>query len=206
MPRTDPDDRDAEARWLALHRALVPDLYRVVSRRVGADRALAEDVVQDVWLRALGAWQRGGVPADPGAWLCTAAFNLLRNHYRDRRAREAFDAATLAAAEATPDGTERAALVQWGLARLAGKDAALLAARHFDARSLAELAADHGLSERAVEGRLRRARAKLAHVLRRHGAAPDEWLQMSGATPEARLQTNRATPEAWLEGNEGDAR
>jgi RNA polymerase sigma factor (sigma-70 family) len=176
MPTTPTREGDTEARWLALHRELVPDLYRAVSRRVGADRALAEDLVQDAWLRALGAWTRDRVPADPGAWLRTAAFNLLRNHYRDVRASQAFDAANLAAAEAAPDGTERAALVQWGLARVRAADAELLTARHFDGRSLAELAAARGLTERAVEGRLRRARAAFAKVLRRNGAAPEAWL------------------------------
>lgn len=177
MPRNPTHDTENEARWLALHRALVPDLYRSVSRRVGADRALAEDLVQGAWLRAIGAWHRGGEPADPGAWLRTAAFNLLRNHYRAERASEVFDAAHLAAAEASPDGAERAALVQWGLARVRAADAELLTARHFDGRSLAELAAAHGLSERAVEGRLRRARGALAKVLRRSGAAPEDWLE-----------------------------
>lgn len=176
MPTTPTRERDTEAHWLALHRELVPDLYRAVSRRVGADRALAEDLVQDTWLRAIGAWHRSGLPADPGAWLRTAAFNLLRNHYRDQRATEVFDAATVAAAEAAPDGAEHAALVQWGLARLRSADAELLTGRHFDGRSVAELAAARGLTERAVEGRLRRARAALAQVLRRNGAAPEAWL------------------------------
>jgi RNA polymerase sigma-70 factor (ECF subfamily) len=171
-----PHDRDTETRWLALHGELVPDLYRAVSRRVGADRALAEDLVQEAWLRAIGAWHRDGVPVDPGAWLRTAAFNLLRNHYRDQRATEVFDDSTVAAAEATPDGAERAALVQWGLARVKATDAELLTARHFDGRTLAELAQTRGLSERAVEGRLRRARLALANVLRHNGAAPEAWL------------------------------
>jgi RNA polymerase sigma-70 factor (ECF subfamily) len=180
MPRTPTDDRDAEARWLELHRELVPDLYRAVSRRVGADRALAEDLVQETWLRAVRTWHRGDVPVDPGAWLRTAAFNLLRNHYRDQRAAESLDATTIAAAEADPDGAERAALVQWGLARLRGTDAELLTARHFDGDSLEALANARGLTERAVEGRLRRARAALAKVLRRQGLEPDTWLETEG--------------------------
>jgi RNA polymerase sigma factor (sigma-70 family) len=175
MPTTPTRERNTEAHWLALHREFVPDLYRAVSRRVGADRALAEDLVQDTWLRALGAWTRDRVPNDPGAWLRTAAFNLLRNHYRAQRASEVFDDNTVAAAEATPDGAERAALVQWGLARVRAADAALLTARHFDGQTLAELARTRGLSERAVEGRLRRARIALAKVLRHNGAAPEAW-------------------------------
>ena len=45
--------------WLRLHRELVPELFRCVSRRVGADRTLAEDLVQETWLRALETWRKG---------------------------------------------------------------------------------------------------------------------------------------------------
>lgn len=171
VPR--PED---EAHWLALHRAHVPDLYRAVSRRVGADRALAEDLVQDAWLRAIGAWARRGVPRDPGAWLRTTAFNLLRKHYRRMPRAEAFDAEAIAAAEGASDEAERAALLQWGLARMRAEDAELLTARHLDGRSLAELARASGRTERAIEGRLRRARSALAKALRGSGAAPEAWL------------------------------
>ncbi|MCZ6745105.1 MAG: sigma factor-like helix-turn-helix DNA-binding protein, partial [Alphaproteobacteria bacterium] len=43
----------------------------------------------------------------------------------------------------------------------------LLEAFHFEGKSVAEIAAEHGVSERAVEGRLRRARAKLRKKLDR---------------------------------------
>jgi RNA polymerase sigma-70 factor (ECF subfamily) len=43
--------------------------------RVTRDIDLAEECVQDAYARALTAWDRGGVPARPGAWLTTAARN-----------------------------------------------------------------------------------------------------------------------------------
>src|SRR5271156_2426399 len=50
--------------------------------------ALAEDVVQDAFCRALEVWKLRGVPENPSAWLMTAAKNraldLLR---RERTAR-----------------------------------------------------------------------------------------------------------------------
>ena len=156
--------------WIDLYRAHMPPLYRAVSRRVGAQRALAEDVTQEAWLRALDAWRRKGVPVDPDAWLRTVATNLLRNHFRRQPLRAvapddpALDAAGV---EARADGAaaERADALQRGLARLRPEQAELLSERHLDGRPLAELAARRGLSERAIEGRLRRARAALArHV------------------------------------------
>jgi len=41
--------------------------------RVAGDLDLAEDCTQDAFVSALQAWQRDGVPRNPGAWLTTAA-------------------------------------------------------------------------------------------------------------------------------------
>jgi DNA-directed RNA polymerase specialized sigma24 family protein len=41
----------------------------------------------------------------------------------------------------------------------------LLEAFHFERQHVADIAAEHGLSERAVEGRLRRARQRLRHQI-----------------------------------------
>lgn len=169
--------------WLRLHRELVPELFRCVSRRVGADRTLAEDLVQETWLRALETWRKQGLPADPGAWLRTAAFNLTRNHFRraapaqlDEHHAGRVDSGFDSSAEAT---RERSALVQRALASLDAAQAELLVARHLDGVALARLALAHRTSERAIEGRLHRARHALAEVLRRSvpaGTAPERIL------------------------------
>jgi len=161
-----------EDTWIELLHERTPALYRAVSRRVGAERALAEDVTQETWLRALASWRQGGVPADPGAWLLTVASNLLRNHYRRPEPRTDVELDERPAAEVTGEEAERreasaarADAVQRGLARLRPEQAALLSERHLDGLPLIELADRRGLSERAIEGRLRRARAALArHV------------------------------------------
>ena len=41
--------------------------------RVTRDLDLAEECVQDAYVAALGAWSRGGIPRNPGAWLTTTA-------------------------------------------------------------------------------------------------------------------------------------
>jgi RNA polymerase sigma-70 factor (ECF subfamily) len=159
-----------ESTLIRTYRACVSPLYEYVSRRCGGDRGLAEDVTQEVWLRAVGAWEKDGLPEKPMAWLLTVARNLIINFYRRRR--------PLSLETLPPDwesglpgdglGTERpeaAALVNWGLARLRPAQARLLEAFHLEGRKVAEIAAESGLSERAVEGRLRRARLRLrAHL------------------------------------------
>ena len=41
--------------------------------RQAGDFQLAEDAVQDAFEAAVTAWRRDGVPANPGAWITTAA-------------------------------------------------------------------------------------------------------------------------------------
>jgi RNA polymerase sigma factor (sigma-70 family) len=52
--------------------------------------ALAEDVVQDAFCRALEVWKFRGVPENPSAWLMAAAKNRALDHLRRRRTAETF--------------------------------------------------------------------------------------------------------------------
>lgn len=155
-----------------VYRRTIGPLYAYVSRRCAGERALAEDVVQETWLRAVDVWRRQGVPDTPAAWLTTVAHNLLVTHFR-RRKPLALDAMPSEAVLAVVDGgfntdsTDIAKLIQWGLAQLPQREAGILEAFHFDERPTASIAKDLRLSDRAVEGRLRRARLKLRRVIER---------------------------------------
>ena len=59
------------------------------------------------------------------------------------------------------DRAERESLVRVALSRIPDLQLRLLRAFHFERRPVAEIAANLGISERGVEGRLRRARQKL---------------------------------------------
>ena len=151
------------------YHATIGPLYTYVSRRVGGDRSLAEDLVQDTWMRALASWPQRGVPDEPLAWLIRVARNTLISHFRSIRP-ESLDPASMIALEADPvdlDRPDAASLVGWGMARLRRAHADLLEAFYFDEKSVRQIATERFLSERAVEGRLRRARAKLKRTLSR---------------------------------------
>jgi RNA polymerase sigma-70 factor (ECF subfamily) len=156
-------------RLIAVYRETVNELYEFVSRRSGGSRELAEDVTQETYLRATTAWPRSGLPDCPPAWLRTVARNLLLNHYR-RRQPVALDCADIDAllGSAPSDGTDAAGLVCWGLARLKVREARVLEAFYIDERPVRSIAADFGVSERAIEGRLRRARLALKKLLLPH--------------------------------------
>lgn len=161
-----------EQRIPEVYRETIGPLYAFVSRRCAGERALAEDVVQETWLRAVDTWRRQGLPESPMAWLTTVARHLLINHFRRRRPL-ALDDKTAESLLAVVDNglatesEEVATMIQWGLAQLPVQHAGLLTAFHLDDRPVAAIAREFRLSERAVEGRLRRARQKLRHLLER---------------------------------------
>jgi len=155
-----------EATLVQTYREYLTPLYEYVSKRCGGDRGLAEDVTQEVWLRAVKSWKKDGLPSKPMAWLLTVARNLIINYFRRNRPvsldtlPEGWDSSPPESGLGM-DRPEAAALVNWGLSRLRPTQARLVEAYHLDGLKVAEIAVESGLSERAVEGRLRRARLKL---------------------------------------------
>src|SRR5262245_45366888 len=71
-----------EAQIRRIYADTIDALYGYASRKCGGDRALAEDVTQEAWLRAVRDWPHKGVPDNPLAWLTAVARNLLLNHLR----------------------------------------------------------------------------------------------------------------------------
>ena len=163
MPRQLSEDEIVQT-----YRQTIRPLYVYVLRRVGGDVSLAEDLVQETWMRALDAWPGKGVPNEPLAWLVRVARNVLVSHFR-RTQPQLVDPSTLDLEAASPvaDAPDMAGVVSWALARVRRKHADILEAFYFDGKSIAEIARDRSLSERAVEGRLHRARAVLKKKLSR---------------------------------------
>lgn len=163
-------DLVTEAQLMHIYWETIKPLYGYASHRCGGDRALAEDVTQEAWLRAVREWRRKGVPDTPLAWLTTVARNLIVDQLR-RREDLPLDELTasdvLAAVDQNEvtDSAEITSAVSRALARLPKAEARLLEAFHFERSKVAQLAALYGVSERAIEGRLRRARERLRREL-----------------------------------------
>ena len=155
---------------LDTYRATIDQLYRYVSRNCAGDRTLAEDVTQETWLRAVREWRKKGPPDQPIAWLTTVARNILVSYYRRKRPAplDSVSAGEVLAAldtGRTAESSEISAVVCHALARIPTAEAQILEAFHFDDRRMSQIAETLGLSERAVEGRLRRARQRLRREL-----------------------------------------
>ena len=152
----------SEQELISQYRTHIGPLYAHVSRRTGGDRSLTQDLVQEIWLRALRDWRRNGVPHKPMAWLVTVAGNLLASYYRRQRPRLDMDPAELPdEAVSAAQSPETAVMLYQALEKLSPKQASLIEAFHFDGKALAEIAGDLGISVRAAEGRVRRAREAL---------------------------------------------
>ncbi len=160
----------SEAQLRRIYNDTIDTLYGFASRRCGGQRELAEDVTQEAWLRAVREWPRTGLPKVPLAWLSTVVRNLLLNHFRRRESipLEAMSPAEVLAAvddDKVADSTAIAAAVSRALTRVPAAEATLLEAFHYDRSKVSQLATRYGISERAVEGRLRRARQRLRQEL-----------------------------------------
>ena len=159
MPR--PDSTDAEfAEFVA---ARSPQLYRSAYLLTTSAHA-AEDLVQSALAKTYAAWWRVRRADDPVAYVHGV---LTKTFLSDRRRRSSQELPT----EVTPDRavtdadpTERAALMA-ALAELAPVDRAVVVLRFWEDRSVAETAADLGLTEAAVKNRSLRALRALRGLL-----------------------------------------
>jgi RNA polymerase sigma-70 factor (ECF subfamily) len=163
-------ERITEEQLRRVYGDTIDALYGYVSRRCNGERDLAEDVTQETWLRAVREWRRTGPPDNPLGWLTTVARNLILNHLR-RRSPVPIDAVSAAEvlaavdADAMNDSEEIASLVRQAMLRLPTAEAQLLETFHYDRLKVAQMAQVYGTTERAIEGRLRRARERLRREL-----------------------------------------
>jgi RNA polymerase sigma factor (sigma-70 family) len=154
-------------------------LFRSAYRLTG-NRADAEDVVQDVCVRAYAHLSTLRTLDQPKSWLFRIAYRVFVDGAR-RRARspvrataEDFDA-TRPSDEPSPDDHAEGELAERrvlaALAKLDQEQRALLALQ-VEGYSLAELEAITDLSTDVLKARLYRARVRLGKLLAAHGKAP----------------------------------
>ncbi|KDA53437.1 hypothetical protein EG19_05805 [Thermoanaerobaculum aquaticum] len=169
--------------WEELVRATADHIYRMAVSFT-RNRAEAEDLTQEVYIRI---WQNlhQYVPGSSfRAWAYRVAHNLFVDHYRrTRKAREAtwLDEEFLATLPSGDDPFTRAVrkqrleMAHQALQRLPEELAQLLLLRDFADWSYEELAAEFDLPLGTVKSRLNRARRELAMAIRQMvGAAAPE--------------------------------
>jgi len=157
--------RGEAAAFEALYKRHRGALYRFMLRSI-KQRAVAEELFQEAWIRVIGSRSRYSPQARFTTWLYTIAHNLLVDHWRRKGLTlvQLDEDAMLAA----PDNPARQAEARESLVRLLQAIEALPAAQreafllHEEAGlSVAEIAAVTGAGEEAAKSRLRYAMAKL---------------------------------------------
>ncbi len=155
-----------EQQWLKIYRETVHPLYGYMAKRTGGDQALTEDIVQESYLRALDHWNLKTMPDAPLAWLKRVARNLLIDYLRHKKwnskAEPDFD--PVSGPRTSEDKFESLETFS-AITSLGRKKARLLEAFYYDGMSVREIANEMAISERAVEGLLRRARQSLKSLL-----------------------------------------
>lgn len=156
-------------------------LYRFFAVRVGHG-PLADDLMQQLWLQACKA--PAAIPTDElEFWLRRVAKNLLNDHWRrvSRRPQHvALDsprvsgelASTIDAGQLPDEMLQRREVVDQltlALTELPSADQELIVMHYHQDRSFQEMGELLSISERAVEGRMYRARQKLRQVLADRG-------------------------------------
>jgi len=158
---------DERARFAELYEQNFERVYAFVARRV-RDRAEAEDVVSDVFYKALkgigGYEERDGVPFV--AWLYRIAANVLHDRARNAGREAPLDDRDVA----VNDDVERRALLFRLVDTLPPAQRDVLVKRFAEQRSIADVARQLGRTEGAVKQlQLRAIEALRAQVRGSHG-------------------------------------
>jgi RNA polymerase sigma-70 factor, ECF subfamily len=165
------------------------DMVYSTAMRLTADAAQAEDIAQEVFLRAYQHFERIQGSATVGGWLKTVATNLTLNHLSRHRRRwrlfselapEAPDPEELVGAidaldslPAEMDAEQRATLVRDALTELPEHQRVPLVLFHFHDMAYEQIAAQLGVSLAKIKTDILRGRLALAKRLARHGLATE---------------------------------
>lgn len=158
------------------------NLYRFILLRVGNDRHAADDLLQQTCFEAARHRRIPGPDEACQAWLFGIAKNLIRKHFRQARrdSKQRLSIASVVERKSTERGQdsngasdsiehdEAVPQLLYAIAALDQADQALILGSYFEGRSHEELARVIGVSVRAIEGRLYRARNALRAALGPH--------------------------------------
>jgi RNA polymerase sigma-70 factor (ECF subfamily) len=164
-----PDQMD-EAAFRAFYESSAPAL-RAYLARVSGNRALADDLLQETFLRLLRVRFVGSSDAHTRNYLFRIATNLLHDHFRRPRR----DTAPLPESAAAPETLSALDLrqdFQGAFGALSPRERAMLWLAYVEGSSHQEIAAALDVKAASIKAMLFRARSRLADSLRAKGLAP----------------------------------
>jgi RNA polymerase sigma-70 factor (ECF subfamily) len=138
-----------------------------IGHAILGDRHLAEDAAQEAFAKAAVHLPKLRKADQFGSWVAAICRNEARDLCRARQQSRIDDQAPQEEAPAGADETCEA--VQVALRDLPEEAREVVFLRFYDGLSYDQISAVLGVSEQAINGRLRRAKKQLAESLRRHG-------------------------------------
>lgn len=152
-----------ESAWRAWFESEYAPLETYVLWRCGRLRDVADDVMQETWMTAVRRIRSFRPETGPfHNWLCGIAGNVLRNQLRSRRRRSARVQSLngeVAHNDPAISERERSERVAQALAEISDRYEFALRLKYLEQKSVADIAASTGETEKAIESLLTRARA-----------------------------------------------
>jgi RNA polymerase sigma-70 factor (ECF subfamily) len=138
-----------------------------IADSITGDRDLAEDVAQTAFAKAaVKLPQIRNVKKFPG-WLAVICRNAARDLSRSENSRQKIDEPSNTATKTNSD--DSAEIVREALNKLSARGKEIIYLRFYDGLSYEQISSVLGISEQAINGRLRRAKRKMAQYIKRHG-------------------------------------
>ncbi len=158
-----------EEKFISLYRAYADEIYRYVFLRAGLDKALAEDITQDIFLDVFKGMGEFHAFSSERTWIFKIAGNKLCDFYRKRYAQKAelvgLDGELTESLSDPNQDTERmmesaleSETVCECLAKIPQQHRIVLMLKYVEGRSVKEIARIMKKSPKAVESALTRAR------------------------------------------------
>ena len=158
-------DGDADS-FTELCRRYYPAMVAIAHSVLG-DRHLAEDAAQQAFAKAARKLPQLKKRSKFAGWLAVICRNAARDMARKRETLHTAGDVSIKGGQSHQDGTTEA--VKEAISRLSASAREVIFLRYYDGMSYEQISAVLGISEQAINGRLRRAKKKMADYLRRNG-------------------------------------
>lgn len=145
-------------------------IYRFVYFRVGRKHEVAEDLVSEIFMKALNHFEKYDPEVSKSAWLYTIARNHLANHFRDQHQDTDIEEVVFAIpgenGMETMEKREAEIIVEKALDTLMPEDRELVTMKHLEGYSYQEMSEILGRSPDALKVATHRAVQKMRQCLK----------------------------------------
>ena len=160
-----------EAAFHALYQRTAPALGAYIRRTCGQPN-LADDILQETFLKFLRAPRPAMDAASTRAYLYRTASTLVVDHWRRRKREEAWSLKTIFRTKTAEPATLRSDMARM-FVRLSHRERSLLWLAYVEGFEHREIAEVLGLRQKSIKVLLFRARRKLGDILTSEGLAPE---------------------------------